>query len=147
LLRYIPDTVIGVSDTLRLAPARSLLWGLITLIGGPIAMLVIAVTVIGIPVALIMLALYVFALYASQVVVGMVVGTAVSRSRWHTVDGQPAYLRMLAAGLLIVVAIRSLPLEGWYPLASLATATIALGAIFVYFFRPRPDEGAAAHAS
>ncbi|HUG14564.1 MAG TPA: hypothetical protein VMM78_06035 [Thermomicrobiales bacterium] len=142
LLRVIPETVIGISDTLRLAPARSLLWGLAALFGIPVVALVVAITVIGIPIAIVTLVLYVFVLYASQIVVGMVIGMALSRSRWKCGDGSPAYLRMLAAGLAIIVLIRSLPLDGWYPLVSFVTATIALGAIVVYFFRPRPEEPA-----
>lgn len=138
LLRVMPDAVIGISETLRLAPARSLLWGLLTLFAAPIAAFVVAITVIGIPIALIMLACYVFALYASQIVVGMVIGMAIGRSRWKNDDGSPAYLRMLAAGLAIIVLVRSIPLDGWYPVASVATATIALGAIIIFYFRPRP---------
>lgn len=146
LLKYVPQTVIGVSETLRLAPGRSLLWGLLGLIGAPLVAIVAAVSVIGVPVAVIIMVLYVFALYCSQIVAGMAIGGVISRGRWQLPDGRPAHLRTLAAGLAIVALVRSIPLDGWYPLVALVTATIALGAIVVYFFRPRPPATGAQHA-
>jgi hypothetical protein len=144
LLRLLPDVVNGVSETLRLAPARSMLWGLTILFGVPLAILIIAVTVIGIPVALLLLGTYIFALYASQIVVGLVIGRAIGANAWGALPAASANRRALALGLLLLAFVRSLPLPNWYGVVSFVTAALALGAIAIYFFRHRPDGGSPA---
>lgn len=140
LLRVAPQAVVGISDTLRLAPGRSVGWGLLTLLGMPLVVVILAVTVIAIPLALVALALYVFALYASQIPVGYVLGRAIARDRWQSRDQQTEQRRTLALGLAIICLVRSLPIDGWYPVVAFATAVIAFGAITIYVFRPLPDE-------
>ncbi|MGH9172710.1 MAG: hypothetical protein ACRD1H_00060, partial [Vicinamibacterales bacterium] len=83
LLRIMPGAVRGISDTLNDRPAGSFGWGLLAIILLPLAIAFLLVSVVGIPVALVVLAAFLLALYASQIVVGIVVGdllAAVSRN-------------------------------------------------------------------
>jgi hypothetical protein len=138
LLRTMPSVVIGVADTLRLAPGRSVGWGLLSLVATPLAAVVLAVTVVALPIALVVLALYVFALYASQIVVGYLIGRALLPGAWRSAMTPSTQRRTLALGLAVLAIVRSLPLSGWYGVVSFATAVIALGAVTIYFFRERP---------
>lgn len=138
LLRTMPNVVVGVADTLRMAPGRSVGWGLLALVTTPLAAVVLAVTVVALPVAIVVLALYVFALYASQIVVGYLLGRAIAPRGWRDAVTPAMHRRILALGLAILAIVRSLPLSGWYGVVSFATAVIALGAIAIYFFRRRP---------
>jgi hypothetical protein len=137
LLRVAAHQLTDAGDALRNHPWGALWRGALALVGVPVAILALLVTVIGLPVALLVLVVFLFAMYASQIVVGIVVGreltAALARGR------RTASLRQsLALGLLIVVVVRSLPIPNWYVFSSIVTAIAALGAIvLVAMQRPR----------
>ena len=71
--RLAPGLVLDSADSVW-RWGRSLGWGVATLIGGPIAILLLAVTLVGLPLALTLLGLYLLALYAGKIVVGLALG-------------------------------------------------------------------------
>jgi cytoskeletal protein CcmA (bactofilin family) len=138
LLWVIPSLVLGAGDTLRLRPIGSLGWGALGMLGIPLLVVVLLLSVIGLPVGLVLLASFILVLYASQIVVGIVIGQVLAPASWRSAE-QPRLGRTLALGLAIVVIVRSLPIPGWYTVSSLMTALIALGALLIYLLR-RPAE-------
>jgi hypothetical protein len=137
LLRFAARQLTAASDALRDRPLGALWRGGLALVGVPIAILALLITVIGLPVALLVLAGFLFTLYASQIIVGVVVGRALTTVLAR--DRRPASLRLsLVLGLLIVVVVRSLPIPSWYVFSSMLTAIAALGAIVLAVMqRPR----------
>lgn len=136
LLRIAPIRLQEVSATLRARPLGSLGWGLLALLATPLVIIFLMITVVGLPVAIVVLAGYLLALYASQIIVGLVVGQAIAPSSWRAID-HPRTGRMLALGLLLVVLVRSLPIDGWYSIVALLTAIVALGALVIHLFGRR----------
>jgi cytoskeletal protein CcmA (bactofilin family) len=134
LLWIAPDQLRDVCATLTARPLRSLAFGALALVGVPLAILLLLVTVVGIPVALLVLAAFVVALYASQIVVGLAIGQAITPARWRR-GYRGGAATMLAIGLAIVVVVRSLPIPSWYPVIALVTAAIALGALALSIVR------------
>jgi cytoskeletal protein CcmA (bactofilin family) len=103
-----PTLIVASADGVR-SWQRSLGWGLLTLVGGPVAMLLLAVTLVGIPLALILLGFYLFGLYAAKVVVGLALGRALLRPR-----GTPRRdaLWALVIGLALITLAASVPWLG-----------------------------------
>jgi hypothetical protein len=96
-----------------------------TLVGGPIAIVLLAVTLVGLPLALVLLGLYLLGLYAAKIVVSLALGRALLRPR-----GNPRRdaLRALVVGLALVTLARALPLVGgpiWIVVACLGVGALA----------------------
>ena len=103
-----PALVVGSADRVR-SWGRSLGWGLATLVGGPVAILLLAVTLVGLPLALILLGLYLVGLYAAKIVVSVALGRALIRPR-----GNPRRdaLRALIVGLVLITVGAAVPWLG-----------------------------------
>jgi cytoskeletal protein CcmA (bactofilin family) len=98
----------------------SLGWGVATVIGGPIAILLLAVTLVGLPLALILLGLYLLALYASKIVVGLAIGRMLVKPR---ANPQRDALKALVVGLALLSLAAVLPVVG----GPVRVAAICLG--------------------
>jgi cytoskeletal protein CcmA (bactofilin family) len=103
-----PTLLVGSADRVR-SWGRSFGWGVGTLVGGPVAILVLAVTLVGLPLALILLGLYLAGLYAAKIVVSVALGRALIRPR-----GNPRRdtLRALIVGLALVTLGAAVPWLG-----------------------------------
>lgn len=143
LLRVAPRLVVRSANIVRSRPFPALGWGFLGMLGVPLVVGFLFVTVIGIPVAMVLLACFILALYASQIVIGMIVGTAVAPRNWRGSDQLRHAVGTLAFGLAIVVAVRSLPIDGWSLLTGLSIAMIVLGSLLMQLFR-RDASGTAA---
>ena len=141
LLRVAPGVLRGATNALRLRPLPALGWGALALALTPIAGVALLFTVVGIPVGVVVLAGYLLAVYASQIVLAMLVGDVIAPRRWRTASGFRAAWKSMTFGLVVVVLARALPVPGWYAFSSLVVATLALGALFMHWFR---NGGAAA---
>ena len=107
-LALVPSLVVGSADRAR-RWGPSLGWGVATLVGGPVAILVLALTLVGLPLALVLLGLYLAGLYAAKIVVSVALGRAVIRPR-----GNPRRdaLRALLVGLALITLAAALPWLG-----------------------------------
>jgi cytoskeletal protein CcmA (bactofilin family) len=103
-----PSLVAGSADRAR-SWGSSLGWGVATLVGGPMAILVLALTLVGLPLALILLGVYLAALYAAKIVVGIALGRAVIRPRGNA---RRDALRALIVGLAAITLAAALPWIG-----------------------------------
>jgi cytoskeletal protein CcmA (bactofilin family) len=102
----------------------SLGWGVATVIGGPIAILLLAVTLVGLPLALILLGLYLLALYAGKIVVGLALGRMLVKPR---ANPERDALKALVVGLALLSLAAVLPVVGG-PIR-IAAACLGAGAL------------------
>ncbi len=128
-----PAMLAAVPDNIRARPVASLLLGLAVLIGGPAAMLVLAVTLVGIPSALILAAFYAMALYAAYVFGGLFVGRLVT-ARLFKGRETPALFAALV-GIVILVLAGNIPY--FKVLLALAVWVFALGGAAIYAWEMR----------
>jgi hypothetical protein len=104
---------------------RSLGWGVATLVGGPVAIVLLAVTIVGVPLALVLLGVYLLGVYAAKVVVGLALGRVLLRPRGHA---RRDALRALVVGLALVTLAAALPLVGgpiWVAVTCLGAGALA----------------------
>ncbi len=118
----------SVADTIRRKPWASLGWGAVILFATPVAAIIACFTVIGIPVALIVLVLYAIAIYISQIFVGLFIGRWII-GRFRETDSKAIMIGALAAGLVILTLLRLIPYLGFW--IGLAVALFGLGAMLV----------------
>lgn len=112
------------ADRVSGAPWVSLLVGFILLVVVPVAVFFVTVTLVGIPLALILLVSYVIMIYVSRVFVGLAIGRWIFRKL-----GRPQmslYVDLLV-GLLILWLLSAIPYVGW--VVRLAAVLLGLGAL------------------
>ena len=114
----------------RLMPALPL--GLLALVATPIAVVLLLATVIGIPAGLIVLGGYLIALYLTQVIVGMAIGRFILPEGWN--DGSRGFhLLAMAIGVILVGALRFIPLPYVHGLIMLLITVWGMGAVAMLF--------------
>lgn len=124
-LLIVPGVVAGSAEDVR-RWGRSLGWGVAFLVGGPVAILLLAVTLVGLPLALVALGLYLLGLYAAKIVVGLAIGRALLKPRGHP---RRDALRALVVGLVLVSVASALPFVGgaiWVAIACLGAGALAV---------------------
>lgn len=134
-LAMFPGWLGRASAAIRERPGASTLAGLIGLLLTPIIIGLLLITVIGIPLALILLALYGVAILMSDVLVAYRLGG------WLPRGTSRPWLQMLL-GVLIVSFLVSLPWAGW--LAQSIALVIGFGALALGAWRSRRPAQAAA---
>ena len=110
-------------------PGRSLATGALTMIALPILTIALCVTLVGIPVAALLLVLAFTAVFVALSVIATVVGAALPI---HSIHGRP--LRELAAGTGLLFALSLLPYLGG--LLMLAAVLLGYGALVQTRFQP-----------
>jgi cytoskeletal protein CcmA (bactofilin family) len=138
LLKVAPQLVNGAATALRQRPLPALGWGLLALVLTPMLAVGLLFTLVGIPVGLVVLAGYILAVYASQIVLAVIVGGAIAPARWRGKTNFGAAWKAMSFGLVVVVLARSIPIPGWYAFSSTVVAMLALGALFIHWFRRGP---------
>lgn len=126
LLWLAPEVVDRIQTVLLDKPGASLTWGLVSaVLAGPI-FLVLLLTMIGIPLAFILLALYLIALYMAKFVVAFGLGNWVSKTMGMNLTGP---FQVLVVGLLTFSVLSWIPFIGW--LIWFVGTLMGLGAIFM----------------
>ena len=111
--------------------------GLVSLVVLPIVAILLMVSIIGLPVGFIVLTLYFIALYLSQVVVGQRLGTIILPRSWN--DGSRGFLLLaMTLGVILISALRFIPVPFVSSLVSLLVAIIGLGAFVLLMRQLRP---------
>ncbi len=119
----------------RILPALGI--GIVSLLFVPILAIVLMVTVVGIPIGVIILTSYLIALYLSQVVVGTMIGRLLLSGRWD--DGSRGFnLLCMTLGVIIISALRFIPLPYVSIGVSIIVSIWGLGAVMMLFGRLRP---------
>lgn len=112
----------------------SLGWGFGLLVAIPLVAGTLLITIIGIPLALILIAAYAVLLYASQAIVALGVGRLLL-SQLHPVAGYGWSVVAVLVGALIVGALRSVPVVD--AVATLAVMLLGLGGMFIAYLEAR----------
>ena len=102
-------------------------WGLVIFLAFPILIVILLITVIGIPLALILIGLYLVFLYAAPIFVGLAIGQYLFKLILPAKKIGPAL--WLIVGLAIFTAVTWIPMIGW--LLSLAGTVWFLGGIIL----------------
>lgn len=98
----LPDQFYAVGRFVWSQPLQSLLWGIIGLVFGPVAIALICITVIGLPLGFFLLAVYLWLLYLSQLSLAVVIGSLlISEAN----KGGFVLFGAFALGLIIVQAL------------------------------------------
>jgi len=135
LLLVAPNVGRRVAEVGTTQPVRSGGIGLLTLIGVPIALLLLLVTVVGIPLSLVGLVVFGAVVFAATVYGAFVLGTWLLslgdyRNRWAA----------LVAGVIVVALLRQIPVVGGA--ARLAVLLVGLGAFASVLYELRgSDDG------
>ena len=102
--------------------------GFLVLILSPIAVLILLITTIGIPLALALLALWMIFLYTGKVLAAMLIGFKIVK-----VDDKSSFPRLFgsfALGALIYTIVAMIPVVGW--VVNLILVLLALGSMTLY---------------
>jgi len=123
-LMLAPELTQKNSDNVSVKSPKNLLWGLLFLIITPIVAVVLLITIIGIPLSLILLAIYIIILYISRIYVGLWVGQYVLKKLKKETRFK---VLTMALGLLIVIIGVNLPIIGIF--IHLIIILLGIGAI------------------
>lgn len=143
VILVMPRATVAVAESVRRRTGPSLLLGLILLFAIPVMTIILMVTVIGIPIGLITLATYLILLYLSQVFVGTAIGRWILPNSWGD-GGRGFNLLAMALGVILLGAVRLIPIPAVDILIAAATAILGLGAVFVGL-RRRPTPALPVH--
>ncbi len=139
LLAVAPNTMLGAANTAFRSPWISLLIGFVFLVVFPVLIGILMFTLIGVPLALILLAMYLILLYVSRIVTALAIGNWLFGRLGRTeVSRYAAFF----VGLLIFWILTAIPKIG--PLISLIGLLLGLGALLwerYNFIRQMRTEG------
>src|SRR5665811_2131418 len=140
MIALAPRLAALVSENVRRTWIPALV-GLVSMVLLPAIAIMLMVSIIGLPVGLILLTLYVISLYLSQIVVGQRIGTLILPRKWN--DGSRGYLLLaMTIGVILISALRFVPVPFVSALTNLVVAIIGLGAFVLLLRQLRPAHAA-----
>ena len=122
--------ILHTADMAYDATLKSLGVGFLVLILTPIAALIFLITTIGLPLAMVLMALWLVLLYVGKVMAAMLIGFKIVK-----VSGNSGFGRIFgsfALGALIYTLIGMIPVVGW--VVNLVIVLVALGGYTLYGF-------------
>jgi hypothetical protein len=122
-----------VSKIMLTKTGASFGWGSLVLLFTPVIAIILLFTLIGIPLALILLALWVIFIYLSNIITGIMVGQSLLKRAWS--KKQDSLIWAMIIGVIIVSFLSSLPFLGW--LFSLLATLWGLGGLWLYVRREK----------
>jgi len=129
----LPARVLGIADTLKTNFWASVLLGVAGLILIPIVVLLLLITIIGAPTAVVILALYLLAIYLAKVFIAAQIGQMILAF----VDKKKTPNLMLSTivGLILILAAINIPVIG--SAISLIITVLGVGSILIYLYHLR----------
>lgn len=121
------EPVIKTTDLMLNKASLTLGWGVLGLLLPPLIAIILLITIIGLPLSLILLALWLIALYISKVLVGILVGRGLLNNFWP--KQKDSLILSMIIGIVITYLIFALPVIGW--VASLLASLWGLGGIML----------------
>ncbi|MFA6171363.1 MAG: hypothetical protein WCW77_04405 [Patescibacteria group bacterium] len=129
LIGLFKKPVITISGVMQEKISSSIGIGFLTIILGPIALILLALTVVGIPLALILLALWLISLAVSKVMAGIFIGRILIQKYWPAKKDSLTWQMII--GILIFTLIAIIPFIGWL-LAFIAVCWAFGGMLIAY---------------
>lgn len=128
-----PDLWTGLSKSIFNEPGKTMGIGSLALILVPVLTVILMITVIGLPVAVLLIIAYGVALYLAKIIVAVSVGSWLAqRFNWPVIH-KGVWLVLL--GLAMLAVVTRLPFVGF--LFTLVTIFWGLGAVVLAFVRPK----------
>lgn len=104
-------------------------WGVVVMFITPILALLLIITIIGIPLAMIVICLWLIALYISKILVGILIGRSLVEKFWKS--KKDSLIWAMVVGVVVSWLIFSIPIIGW--LLCLVAMWWGLGGMWLYF--------------
>ena len=124
----LPALAVSGADGIRRSPILAILLGVLAAVLTPVAIVLIGVTVVGLPAALLGLAGYVIVLYLSQIFAGLAIGRWIMPKSWDT-GGRGYNLLAMAIGVVLIGALRLVPIDYFGRVVSAVVGVMALGGV------------------
>ena len=125
----VPKLTLHVQEVMVKKPWVSLGWGFVFLVVVPVAVFLLMITVIGIPLALIMIPLYFIAIYVSQIFAGLAIGLLIFDHLNKNKKYKGSLVWPLVLGLLLVMIVCLALWVVFLPLALLVKFLLILWAL------------------
>lgn len=119
LLTLLTKKIDSLSENIKNKFWLNLLIGFVALIVTPFIALILLISLVGTPLALIIIALYAFLIYASKIFVGIYIGKLILKDKWHP-------LASMTLGVFLIYIVSILPFIGG--LVSFIVILLGLGA-------------------
>jgi cytoskeletal protein CcmA (bactofilin family) len=130
LIALFPMAAVRTADQIRRQFPIAAVSGLIGLIAWIGLALVLAITIVGIPIALIGTVLLLIVAWLSQVFAGLALGRAVLPGSWH-VTSRGYNILAMAIGMIVIAALRSVPVPFISTAVAIISAIVAVGAVIL----------------
>jgi cytoskeletal protein CcmA (bactofilin family) len=130
LLVLLPRPVVAAADAIRTRFLPSLLAGIVGWIVWPILAVLLLAIVVGIPIAVIGTVLLLSLAYLSQVFAGLAIGRLVLPKGWK-VSSRGYNILAMALGMILIAALRAVPLPYISAIIALIVAVIGVGGVLV----------------
>lgn len=111
LISFWRQPVIKITDLMLAKVGPSFGWGILALLLTPLIVIILLITIIGLPLAFILLALWLIAIYASKILVGILVGRSLLNNYWP--KQKDSLILAMIIGIIIAHLIFALPFIGW----------------------------------
>lgn len=123
------EKIIEITDLIKQKAGASIGWGLIVTFLTPIIALLLLITIIGIPLSLIIIALWLIALCIGKIFTSILVGRILLQKFWEKKKDSLSWAMVI--GIVVTITICYIPLIGW--LACLAATLFGLGGLWLFF--------------
>ena len=124
----LPTMAVAGADGIRRSPLIALLVGVLTAIFAPVALVLLGATLVGLPAAILGFIGYFVVLYLSQVIAGLAIGRWLLPKNWD-VTGRGYNVLAMAIGVVLIGAVRFVPLANVNRGVSLVVDVLALGGV------------------
>lgn len=130
LVSWLRRPMQAISERMFKKPYATFGYGLLVLIVTPLVCFILLMTVIGIPLALILLALWFIALWIAKIITAIVIGQEIMKRRRSTELQKNNLVLSMVVGVVISYIIFSISIIGWA--LSLIATLFGLGMIWLY---------------
>jgi len=110
LISFWKEYILKITDLMLNKIGSSFGWGILALLLTPIIIIILLITIIGIPLSLILLALWLIALYVSKILVGILVGRSLLTNLWQ--KQKDSLILAMIIGTIISYIIFAIPFIG-----------------------------------
>jgi len=120
--------IVTLTDNMLSKPSSAIGWGVVVMLLTPIICILLMITLIGIPLSLIVIAVWIIALYVSKLLVGILIGRSIMEKLWK--KEKESLIWAMIIGVVLAWLIASIPIIGWA--LCLVAMWWGLGGIWLY---------------
>lgn len=125
--------VLNLNNILKEAPLASLGWGSLIFLATPAIAILLLLTIIGAPLALILITVWLLALWVGKIFTAIFIGSEIMKKITKEKYSEKNLLVAMIIGIIILRVLFIIPAIGW--IISLLATCLSLGAIITYLRR------------